>query len=116
MRVCARWVPTDSRIRRIKQNEGGTQPIQLSLFDADPILVSRSFRIALRDNAQASVGDELLLQVSDNDQFVTRGMEVIGDCPSLPDAILDTLKVGGAICLEVIGVGTISNTLEVAPK
>jgi hypothetical protein len=93
-----------------------TQPIQLSLFDADPILGRRSFRIALRDHAKAGLGDELLLQLSNDIRFVTRGPEVIGDCPNVPAAVLDTLKVGGVICLEVIGVGAISNTLEVAPK
>jgi len=93
-----------------------TRPIQLSLFDADPIFGRRSFKIALRDHARAGLGDELLLQTSNDNRFVTRGPEIIGDCPNLPAAVLDTLKVGGVICLEVIGVGAITNTLEVAPK
>ncbi|MEA2939890.1 MAG: hypothetical protein QOD09_419 [Bradyrhizobium sp.] len=93
-----------------------TQPIQLSLFDADPIFGRRSFRIALRNNVKAGLGDQLLLQTANDNRFVTRGVEIIGDCPNLPAAVLDTLKVGGAICLEVISVGAISNTLEVAPK
>ena len=93
-----------------------TQPIQLSLFDADPIFGRRSFRIALRKDAKAGLGDQLLLQTSNDNQFVTRGVEIIGDCPTVPAGILDSLKVGGAICLEVVGVGAITNTLEVAPK
>jgi hypothetical protein len=88
----------------------------LSLFDADPIFGRRSFKILLRNDAKAGLGDQLLLQTSNDNQFVTRGVEIIGDCPNVPAAVLDTLKVGGAICLEVIGVGAISNTLEVAPK
>jgi hypothetical protein len=29
---------------------------------------------------------------------------------------MDELRIGGAICVEVIGVGVIGNNLEVAPK
>jgi hypothetical protein len=93
-----------------------TQPIQLSLFDADPIFDRRSFRIARRDHAKAGLGDQLLLQTSNDSRFVTRGLEIIGDCPNVPAAVLDRLSVGGVLCLEVISVGAISNTLEVAPK
>jgi hypothetical protein len=92
------------------------EPIQLSLFDTNPILFPRSFKITLRENAKASLGDVLILQVEENDRFVTRGFETVGDCPNVPTGILDSLKVGGAICLEVIGIGTVTNTVEVAPK
>jgi hypothetical protein len=92
------------------------KPIQMSLFDADPVFGKRSFKIALRENAKAIVGDELLVQTANNNQVVTRGPEIIGDCPNLPASISDAIKVGGAVCVEVIGVGAISNTLEVAPK
>lgn len=36
-------------------------PSQLSLFDLDPTIGGRSFRVLLNDDAQAIVGDELLL-------------------------------------------------------
>ncbi|HEX4410231.1 MAG TPA: hypothetical protein VH206_15765 [Xanthobacteraceae bacterium] len=91
-------------------------PTQLSLFQSDPALANRSFRIMLKSKFAACVGDELLLHRSNDYQFITRGPEVIGECAELPASICDDLKIGGAICVEVISVGTITNTIEVAPK
>lgn len=92
------------------------QPLQLSLFDAAPEFDRRSFRIMLRNGATACVGEQLLLQNANDAQMIIRGPEVVGECTNLPAAILDDLKIGGVICLEVVGVGAIGNTLEVSPK
>jgi hypothetical protein len=91
-------------------------PSQLSLFDVHPTFARRSFRIALKETASACTGEELLLHVANDNQFLTRGPNIIGECSGLPAAIIEELKVGGAICVEVIAVGTITNTIEVAPK
>jgi hypothetical protein len=91
-------------------------PPQLSLFDVDPTFAPRSFRIMLKGKVSACVGDELLLQTANDNQFITRGPEIIGECADIPVSILDDLKIGGAICVEVIAVGTLTNTIEVAPK
>jgi hypothetical protein len=99
-----------------KAGERLMQPVQLSLFDASPVLGRRSFKISLRGGAKASVGEELLLQTANDNLFVTRGPDIVGECSNLPASIVDELKVGGVICVEVIGVGEISHTVEVAPK
>jgi hypothetical protein len=91
-----------------------TEPEQLSLFNADSVLASRSFRIVLRKKIETDVGDEFLLH--GEGQILTRGPEIIGECASVPASVLDELKIGGAICVEVIGVGVIGNSLEVAQK
>jgi hypothetical protein len=89
---------------------------QPSLFDAQPTFAHRSFRIMLKSKIATCVGDELLLHARENNQIITRGPTVIGECSELPASILEELKIGGAICIEVIGVGTITDTIEVAPK
>jgi len=91
-------------------------PSQLSLFDVEPTFARRSFRLTLKSNAAARVGEELLLHATNDNQFLTRGPTVIGECSEVPAAIFEELKIGRAICVEVIGVGTITNTIEVAPK
>jgi len=89
---------------------------QLSLFDVAPTAARRSFRVMLKGNVVANLGEELLLHAIKNTQILTRGPEVIGQCTSLPAAIIDGLKVGSTICVEVVEVGKITNTIEVAPK
>jgi hypothetical protein len=91
-------------------------PAQLSLFDVNPTFAPRAFRILLKRQTSAGVGDELLLHTANDNQFITRGPEVLGECSEVPASILEELKVGGALCLEVISVGTLTNTIEVAPK
>ena len=91
-------------------------PIQLSFFDSSPTFGRRSFRVILKQKLEAAIGEELLLHTDNNNQFVTRGPEVLGECPELPASILDELKAGSVVCVEVVGVGTITNTIEVAPK
>jgi hypothetical protein len=113
------------RLKKIKDNakrgwnaagERLFDPSQASLLDAAPVLAQRSFRISLKGKTPTCVGDELLLHAKNDGQFVTRGPDVIGKCSELPASILEELKIGGVICVEVIGVGTITNTIEVAPK
>jgi hypothetical protein len=60
------------------------QPPQLSLFAADPVLGKRSFKICLCGEAKANVGDELLLQTANDNQFVTRGPQIIGNALIYP--------------------------------
>jgi hypothetical protein len=91
-------------------------PSQLSLFDVDPTFARRSFRIMLKETASAHAGEELLLHTANDNQFLTRGPNVIGECSGLPATVIEELKIGGTICVEVIAVGTITNTIEVAPK
>jgi hypothetical protein len=91
-------------------------PAQLSMFDVEPTFARRSFRILLRGPTDASIGDELLLHSVDTCQFITRGPNVIGECSQLPASIVEELDVGGTLCVKVIGIGTITNTIEVAPK
>ena len=91
-------------------------PSQLSLFEVDPTFARRSFRIMLKNKTAACKGDELLLHTANDNQFITRGPEIIGECTEIPASILEELRIGGALCVEVVSVGTITNTIEVAPK
>ena len=93
-----------------------SNPEQLSFFDNDPLMGRPSFKVLLKKNASASKGDELLLQSVNDNQFITRGPEIVGECDALPGFVKDQLKISGVICIEVIGVGSITDTLEVAPK
>lgn len=96
-------------------NKAGKRPSQPTLFDVDPIFVGRAFHVRLQKGIRAKLGDELLLQSVDSVQVVTRGPELVGDCPRLPAAIADALNQPGRVaCVQVIGVGENSNTLEVA--
>jgi hypothetical protein len=113
------------RLKEIKDaakrgwNQAGQRllnPDQLSLFDVDATFAKRSFRLILNGPTAACVGDELLLHTANDNQFVTRGPEILGECSDIPASIVDELKIGGSICVEVIGVGTLANTIEVAPK
>jgi hypothetical protein len=91
-------------------------PPQLSMFDVEPTFARRSFRILLQGPTETCVGDELLLHTANDRQFITRGPNVICECTQLPASIIEELRVGGTLCVEVIGVGTITDTIEVAPK
>jgi hypothetical protein len=100
-----------------KAGERLLNPSQLSLFDVHPTFARRSFRILLKGTASAcAVGDELLLHTANDNQFITRGPNIIAECAQLPASIIEELKVGRTICVEVIGVGTMTDTIEVAPK
>jgi hypothetical protein len=92
-------------------------PSQLSLFDVDPTFERRSFRVMLKKPiGDCAIGDVLLLHTTNDNQFITRGPNIICECSQLPASILEELKVGGAMCVEVIAVGTITDTIEVALK
>jgi hypothetical protein len=91
-------------------------PSQLSLFDVDPTFARRSFRVMLKGTVSACVGEELLLHNVNDNQIITRGPNVISECAELLAAIIDELKTGCSLCIEVISVSTITNTIEVAPK
>lgn len=99
-----------------KAGERLFSPSQLSLFDAKPTVARRCFHIMLKSKTAARIGEELLLHKMNNNQFLTRGPNLIGECSELPVAVAEELKVGGTICVEVIGIGTITNTIEVATK
>jgi hypothetical protein len=90
---------------------------QLSLFDVYPTFARRSFRLSLKGSAgSCAVGEELLLHTGGVNQFLTKGPNVIAECSEVPASITEQLQVGGTICVEVIGVGVITNSIEVSPK
>ncbi len=100
-----------------KAGERLVNPSQLSLFDAHPTFARRSFQISLKSKlAACSIGDELLLHLRDSSLVVTRGPAVVGECKQLPASIADELKVGGVLCIEILKIGTLTDTIEVAPK
>ena len=96
-------------------NRAGRRSNEPKLFDVAPILVGRAFPVRLKKGARAKIGEELLLQSVNSVQVVTRGPEIVGSCANLPPEIVDALNEPGHIaCVEVIGVGETSQTLEVA--
>jgi hypothetical protein len=113
------------RLKNIKDNatrgwnragERLLNPPQLSLFDVHPTFAPPSFRIMLKEETTVCAGDQYVLHAAEGRQVLTHGPRVIAECSDLPTGIVERLKTAGTICVEVIGVGKLSNSIEVAPK
>lgn len=87
-----------------------------TLFSTEATFARSSFRIMLSPNCGANVGDELLLHRMNESHIITRGPETIGECSELPSDLAEELRQCGTVCVEVIEVGAITNSIEVAPK
>jgi hypothetical protein len=94
-------------------NKAGDRLAEPTLFDKQPEFVSRTFLASLRNGVSACVGDKLLLQASDE---LTRGPLPIAYCKNPPAEIVERRRNGGALCVEVVGVNPLSNTIEITSK
>jgi len=98
-------------------NEAADRFAQPSLFDRDAILAGRTFPAALRNGNSCAIGEKLLLHFTDDGPVVTQGPAVIADCKNLPAEIAEALKQNSrVICVEVVNINPLSETLEVTPK
>jgi hypothetical protein len=95
----------------------GNRLCEPGLFDTPPVFEGRTFVTALRQGSSARVGDLLLLQELEGKHVVTFGPATVGDCKSLPAEILQSLVSSPEpVCVEVVNINPLSNTLEVAAK